>query len=121
MTRATQSRKKGKDARVEEKLREVRTLYPEELDGFTRAMVDDMAKCYCWYCVTCDMLQEQIDAEGMVVEGMHGGKENPAMGALHKASGRQHEYFSKIMTVLRRAAPKQETDDLDEWLSGDAQ
>lgn len=108
------SNTESKDARIKKLARQIEKS-AANLDDTTKILVESMAADYAWFSVTCDDLKDEIDKEGVEVDGLHGSKENPKVGILHKMTARKHEYFTKILTAIRRAS-NDDADSLEEFL-----
>lgn len=102
-------RKKTKDARVAEVAEGLCATF-EGMDECMFALLSEMAKTYAWFAVSCDDLMADLDREGLLVPGLHGDKENPKVGVLHKMSARKMEYFAKIQTARNREMQSAESE-----------
>ena len=66
------------------------------LDNARRDMATKELRDYFWTWRKCETLRQDIDDEGLLIDG----QENPKLSVFHKMTGRKSTQFSQIMRWL---------------------
>jgi hypothetical protein len=82
----------------------------------TDPMIEGVVCQWAWLEGRIDDCRRILESEGLMVEGLHGNKQNPAQGAL-KAYMQMQKLALEQARILTTNAPKK-GDDLDEFLNG---
>ena len=103
------SKGKAQSARAEEKF-DLYSKQFDDLDDFTA----EVLRGFCITCAQIDMLNEEIERDGLLIEGKKGRVENPAVNVKHKLEADK----ARTATYLRRVLNDGGSDGpslMDDW------
>lgn len=95
---------------AEEKYASYKPVFGEGLDAFT----DEILRGFCMTCAQIDVMNAEIDDEGLVVLTEKGWKENPKLNIVHKRETDK----ARAATYLRRVLVDNGSDEpsmADDW------